>query len=246
MARITYNGKTLQFDGKSLNILPSIDITGIKYGRLYNHYVTSDSITHSGLISGFTLPTYQNFYDDLAVYIRNTHSIPFDEEAIALKSTRTQPTLHPRWNTGNIATDEFNFSSLPGGQRLPDGTFEKVGELGNWWNQERASSTAWYTQLAYDTSYPMGAYEDKKYGFSIRLIKPYTGGAISDGTIFEQVTDYDNNIYNVVKIGSYAWTVENLKTTHFVDGTEIPNVSGDTAWGELTTGAYCNYDNYIE
>ncbi len=57
------------------------------------------------------------------------------------------------------------------------------------------------------------------------------------------VKDADGNKYNTVKIGSQVWTVENLKTTKYNDGTEMTNVTSDTQWGDLTTGAYCQYDN---
>ena len=36
---------------------------------------------------------------------------------------------------------------------------------------------------------------------------------------------------------------ENLKTTKYNDGTPIPNVTVDTQWVNLTTGAYCWYNN---
>ena len=57
------------------------------------------------------------------------------------------------------------------------------------------------------------------------------------------VKDADGNKYNTVKIGNQVWMVENLKTTKYNDGTPIPNVTDNSEWANLTTGAYCNYDN---
>ena len=50
------------------------------------------------------------------------------------------------------------------------------------------------------------------------------------------VTDYDNNTYNTVQIGNQCWMKENLRTTHYSDGTSIPLGSS----GSNTT-AYCYY-----
>jgi uncharacterized protein (TIGR02145 family) len=36
---------------------------------------------------------------------------------------------------------------------------------------------------------------------------------------------------------------ENLRTTQYNDGTPIPNVTDNDEWTDLTTGAYCNYNN---
>lgn len=59
----------------------------------------------------------------------------------------------------------------------------------------------------------------------------------------ETVTDSDGNIYQTVKIGDQLWMAENLKVTRYRDGTPIPNITDNTEWGELKTGAYCNYNN---
>ncbi len=65
------------------------------------------------------------------------------------------------------------------------------------------------------------------------------GGITSTGTM----KDADGNMYNTVKIGNQIWMAENLKTTKYNDGTPIPNIKDNDEWTNLTTGAYCNYDN---
>lgn len=57
------------------------------------------------------------------------------------------------------------------------------------------------------------------------------------------VTDIDGNVYHYITIGTQVWMVENLKTTKYRDGTIIPNVTTNSEWINLTTGAYSDYDN---
>ena len=59
----------------------------------------------------------------------------------------------------------------------------------------------------------------------------------------QTVTDIDGNVYDTVHIGSQIWLKENLKVTHYRNGDPIPNVTNNTTWGNLTTGAYCDYNN---
>jgi len=62
---------------------------------------------------------------------------------------------------------------------------------------------------------------------------------------FVDCTDGAGNYYPVVQIGEQLWMAENLHTTAYSDGTSIPNISDNTAWNGLTTGAYCDYNNSI-
>lgn len=57
------------------------------------------------------------------------------------------------------------------------------------------------------------------------------------------VADIDGNTYQTITIGTQTWMLENLKTTHYRDGTAIPNVTLTSAWTGLTTGAYCDMNN---
>lgn len=59
------------------------------------------------------------------------------------------------------------------------------------------------------------------------------------------ITDIDGNTYNTVIIGKQAWTVENLKTTKYSDGTSIQLVTDASEWSVLSSDGYCWYDNDI-
>ena len=59
----------------------------------------------------------------------------------------------------------------------------------------------------------------------------------------EGVTDIDGNIYGSVRIGEQEWMSENLRTSKFADGISIINVVENSSWGNLTTEAWCYYDN---
>lgn len=61
-----------------------------------------------------------------------------------------------------------------------------------------------------------------------------------------QVTDYDSNTYKTVNIGSQIWMAENLNVEHYRNGDIIPQVQDSAQWVNLTTGAWCYYDNDVE
>ena len=46
-----------------------------------------------------------------------------------------------------------------------------------------------------------------------------------------------------VNIGSQIWATTNLEVTTYCDGTPIPQVTDPVAWANLTTGAWCYYNN---
>jgi uncharacterized protein (TIGR02145 family) len=61
----------------------------------------------------------------------------------------------------------------------------------------------------------------------------------------DQIADIDGNIYNTVLIGTQVWMKENLKTTKYSDGTQIPQVKTNASWMSIGINdkALCYYND---
>ncbi|TVQ04487.1 MAG: hypothetical protein EA359_06285 [Balneolaceae bacterium] len=59
------------------------------------------------------------------------------------------------------------------------------------------------------------------------------------------IQDIEQNTYPVVRIGNQLWIAENLRTTRYKNGEEIPEVQGQADWGNLNTGAWSRYQNHV-
>ncbi|MFL2586797.1 MAG: FISUMP domain-containing protein [Flavobacteriaceae bacterium] len=61
----------------------------------------------------------------------------------------------------------------------------------------------------------------------------------ADGT----ATDQDGNTFEWINYGTQDWAIENAEVVTYRDGTQIPQVTDDNEWDNLTTGAWCYFDN---
>lgn len=59
------------------------------------------------------------------------------------------------------------------------------------------------------------------------------------------VIDIEGNIYHSVTIGTQTWMAENLRTTKYNDGSDIPNITESSVWQNLGSHGYCWYNNDI-
>ena len=67
----------------------------------------------------------------------------------------------------------------------------------------------------------------------------------SDSTSTEKVEGSTESTESsgVVTIGSQVWTSKNIDVATYRNGDVIPQVQDENAWENLTTGAWCYYDN---
>jgi uncharacterized protein (TIGR02145 family) len=99
------------------------------------------------------------------------------------------------------------------------------------------------------TSLSVGVNQDLKVDFTPTDVTNYNTASktVKINVAPSTVTDYDGNVYNTVIIGTQVWMKENLKTTHYANGTPIPLVTGDSNWQALTStsNAYCWYNDDV-
>ncbi len=145
------------------------DDDGKVYGKLYNWYAVNDK---RGICpKGWHVPTDKEWN----IMINEFKGIHL--AGGKLKSTATVPDDHPRWINPNAnATDEIEFSAVPGGIRTPDGEFKFLGSFGAYWtNSETHGENAWKYGMSYNDSKIYRHRRDKNYGYSVRCVRSTEG-----------------------------------------------------------------------
>jgi uncharacterized protein (TIGR02145 family) len=130
------------------------------YGYLYNWYAASDS--RNICPSGWHVPTQDE-------WLKMTDELG----GLAVSGGKTKATGTTNWRSPNIgATNESGFTALPGGYRILEGNFTKIGESGFFWtssefDKERGQSR----NMEHNTVNVSYGINNKNSGFSIRCLK---------------------------------------------------------------------------
>lgn len=159
---------------------------------------------------------------------------------ISLTTTALLPTI-----TTTAATSITTTSASSGGSIASDGG-ASVTSRGVCWSSTSSSPTI---ALSTKTSNGLGS---GSFSSSITGLNAATTYYIrayatnSAGTAYGSVitfTTISGITLPSVTIGTQIWTIYNLAVNTYSDGTVIPQVTDPAAWANLTTGAWCYYDN---
>lgn len=147
------------------------------YGKLYNWYAVADE--REICPPGWQVPSDDD-WKQLEIFLGMSKLSADDEgtrgtnEGGKMKSTRTVPDPHPRWNSPNTgATNETGLSMLPGGYRSQSGYFGGKGNNAYFWPSLPGFSKlfSWNRELSFNESGIARNRFDKRSGFSVRCVR---------------------------------------------------------------------------
>ncbi|MBR6064146.1 MAG: hypothetical protein IKP54_08345 [Bacteroidales bacterium] len=222
------SGGNVTSDGRA-----TVTARGVCWSTSHNP-TTNDSHTTDGTGTGVFTSNLTGLSHVTTYYIRayatNIVATVYGEEL-----TFTTPPIIPTVSTNTVSS--ITTSATCGGNVTATGGAE-VTERGICWSTTQnptindshttngngtGSYTSNMTGLTHSTTYYVRAYATNSAGTAYGSQKSFTTRA-ADGypcAGATTVTDYDNNTYNTVQIGNQCWMKENLKTTHYADGTSI-------------------------
>lgn len=224
-------GFTLKFDCESRSDKETFVLAfapPAKKPLLYNGYAVNDI---RGIApTGWHIPTKEEF-ETLIAYLGG--------EFVAggkLKKIGSDYWIDP--NVG--ATDEVGFGLTGNGYRDSSGYFQNLKAIASLWTITTGdffgANFAYMVYASYTVIQLHFRDHTNATGYAIRAIK-------NDSTNTGTVTDKDGNVYPTVKIGEQVWMAEDLCVKHYNNGDPIPNITDNTEWAALTTGACCTYNN---
>ena len=183
---------------------------------------------------GWHVPSYAEF-NSLITYVNSIDSFQCDlTDQYVAKALASQAYFTSTSNAcapGNDLSEnnKTGFSMIPCGFEGSQGS-NRVGKDATLWSSTlNGDGKPFFLRVDYaqpDVNHSENRHE-KKHGFSVRCVLNDTISTEPENVCgTSTVSDYDNNVYNTVQIDGQCWLKENLRTTHYSDGTAIPLGSG--------------------
>jgi uncharacterized protein (TIGR02145 family) len=223
----------------------SITARGVCWSTLQNP-TTSDSKTSDGTGTGVFTSVLTGLIGNTIYYVRpyatNSAGTQYGSQ-ISFKTSPVMPTL----STKPVSSITVTFSKS-GGDISSDGG-ASVTARGVCWS---TSQNPTISDSKTDNGSGIGTFTSSLIGLTgmtTYYVRAYATNSIGTSYGNElnfktyEIADLDSNGYNTIIIGTQTWMAENLKTTRYNDGTSIPLVTDTTIWVNLSTAAYCWYNN---
>jgi len=248
------NGAWCDYDNKPFN--------GLIYGKLYNYYILNDGREVAPI--GWHISTEDDW--KMTTNYLGGVSVAGKMRSKGIRNQR---------NLGLNITNEVGFCAIICGLRFgltqyyQKGSFFGLNDRTLWWCKSYEPTVAFMScfnnqVLIYKSNINN---DSRQNGHYLRCVRDQYFNSEKDNKqinskseslkitnkkssninlpLKEIITDFDGNKYNSVKIGNQIWMVENLKVTHYRNGDLIANVIDNSAWSNLSTGAYYVYDNDV-
>jgi uncharacterized protein (TIGR02145 family) len=97
--------------------------------------------------------------------------------------------------------------------------------------------------LQTNTTYHIRAFATNSIGTAYGNDLEFVTGFLNPNLTYGIVNDIEGNTYPTIEIGSQTWMAKNLKTSKFADASIIPNITSDSAWSDLNSPSWCNFQN---
>jgi uncharacterized protein (TIGR02145 family) len=212
-----------------------------------NYFLGIELNTGSGFL---VMGTTQLLSVPYALYANSAGSVPNTSGIINPIITTSQPTNI----TGTGAFFNANFSNANSNQLINTGFVYSVNPnpnlggidilngtiVSNTFTNTSSSDNAIFSP---NTTYYVRAFvttENNAYVYGNEVTFTTNPNYYQTGS---GVTDINGNQYPSIVLNNLEWMQKNLNVSSYSDGTVIPLVTDPTAWENLTTGAWCYYDN---
>jgi uncharacterized protein (TIGR02145 family) len=224
-----------------------VTVRGLCWSTTTGPTIELTTKTTDGTGSGLFISNMTNLTPGTLYYIRayatNISGTSYGNELTFTTSRVTTPVL-----TTSAVTSATTSSAVSGGNITNDNG-GIIMSRGICWSTSAEPTVALNTKTIDGTG--SGSFISNLNGLQPGLtyyVRAYatnnSGTAYGNQIIFNtKIADADGNTYNIVLIGTQYWMAENLKTTKFIDKTEIPLVSDNSAWIALFSPGYCLYNN---
>jgi len=206
--------------------------------------------TFTSNISSLTPGT--NYY--IRAYATNANGTGYGNELLLITNSYTLPVI-----TTNAISGITQTAAVSGGNISNDGG-AAVTARGVVWSTSSSPTIALNTKtvngagtgsfssnitgLSTNTTYYVRAYATNSVGTAYGNEQTFNTPQVYSYNTGTNLTDIDGNVYPTITNNcGQTWISKNLTVSHYRNGDTIPQVTDNTQWYNLTTGAWCWYNN---